>query len=204
MHQLLVTLTKFFALLAIPLLIDFLFNSTVTGRGLLGSMALVFTFTAWRVIASRKREIQAEAERRLHRRALFHLNNERGETDWRELFWLLLAIGCFGFLIVSYGIALAGEPVPFPELMVETTQQLFPEVPLDGAELEQIQRMGIAIAVMAERLNSADSRMDPPTRENRAKAKRALRRAHEDVVEILVLHAGSVAAAVARQKGGAR
>lgn len=204
MHQLLVTLTKFFALLAIPLLIDFLFNSTVTGRGLLGSMALVFTFTAWRVIASRKREIQAEAERRLHRRALFHLNNEKGEVDWRELFWLLLALGCFGFLIVSYGIALAGEPVHFNSILAETSDQLKESVPLTGDQFGQLSNIALAVAVLEQELSSSPSMMVPTVRETRAQIRRRLKQAHELLIEAQVIQSGAVVQAIAKERGGAR
>ncbi len=199
--SLLYTLTVFFVLLAIPPLIEKLINQTVTSRALLGSIALVVAFTAWHWLRSRREIRRSRRDAILRRRALLHLNDQRGEVDWRELFWLLLAIGCFGFLILTYvGISLAAEPVHFNSVLSETSDQLKESVPLSGDQFGQLTNIALAIAVLEQELSSSPSMMSREVRETRVQIKRRLKSAHETLVEAQILHSAAVVRAIAKDR----
>jgi hypothetical protein len=96
MKSLLFTLTAFFVSVFGILALDKLFNGTLTGRGLAGSLAVVVLLTVRHCYRARLAEAECKREERLARRAgahrlveLYRLRNERGEAEGDLTNWLL-------------------------------------------------------------------------------------------------------------------
>lgn len=200
MKYLFITIGVFFSLLSIPLALEKLFNQTVTGRGLAGSMAFGLAFTGWRWLQARRSLRAADQGARLRRRALLHMNgNERGEVSG-----LLVLVGCLLFvaLIAATVQLCAAEPIHIDKLLAEASGQLFPAVPLSGQELEDLQAVALSVGVISRGLQNVPGDMPAVVREKRFAMRRELERLHTGFVELMVQHAGAVVQAT--RKGGAR
>ena len=112
MRNLLITLSSFFVLVFGTLALDKLCNGTLTGRGLVGSLAIAIILTWWHIYRQRQRIKEQDRQEALRRRAVAEMVvtsyrralNQRGEAEGDLTNWLVVVavVAILFFMVTGY------------------------------------------------------------------------------------------------------
>lgn len=198
MKSLLFTLTAFFVSVFGILALDKLFNGTLTGRGLAGSLAVSLILTGLHCYRSRRSAAERKREERLARRAGAHrlvemyrkLHNERGEGCGGAILICMAVIGLF-MLLVWVNYSPAAECNDLDQALTDLTAKYQPEVLLTVEEFAGVRDLTTRTAILISTLQAAPPAMPAALQNRRTRVRVQLEKIQEELLQLTVDHAGT-------------